>query len=133
MKITKQRLKEIIKEELNEVLQDAGGVWVIEADDERYLQSNRESWGPLWSRDQPEVIGAAVFGDETEAEQHLDAFGGEELIRARPRFFSDDDLEKMELPVEEPPSEEEEQEAYPAALKAMAIQRAREKRAWKDT
>jgi len=115
MKFTKQRLREIIKEELNEVLQDAGGVWVIEKirvpDDEKYLQPGH-SWGPLWDRDQPEVIGALVFGDGREAQDYLGSLLKKYPIKKHPRptFYSDDDLEKMELPAEEPPSEEEGEE-----------------------
>ena len=128
MKLTKQRLKEIILEEIskfNEVLQDAGGVWVIEkfrgADDERYLQPNH-SWGPLWDPDLPDVIGAAVFGDGREAADYLRSLLKKYPIKTHPRptFYSDDDLEKMELPAEEPASEEEEEEE-----RALRAQRSR--------
>jgi len=140
MKISKQQLTKIIKEEIskfNEVLQTAGGVWVIErtgvGSDERYLQP-RNRWGPLWDPEIPDVIDALVFGDEVEAEDYMRQNDiSADMYAPWPRFFSDDDLEKMELPAEEPPSEEEEREAYPAARKAMAIQRARKKRAWEDT
>ena len=103
MKIAKQRLKEIIKEELSkvtEVLQDAGGVWVIErtgvGSDERYLQ-RRNRWGPLWDPEHPDVIGALVFGDKTEAIAYLRQSDLSTDNRPYPSFYSDDDLEKMGL------------------------------------
>tara|TARA_Y100000310_G_scaffold141979_1_gene141401 strand:- start:321 stop:740 length:420 start_codon:yes stop_codon:yes gene_type:complete len=138
MKISKQRLIKIIKEEIsnfNEVLQDAGGVWVIErtgvGSDERYLQRGNQ-WGPLWDPEVPDVVGALVFGDKAEAVAYLRQSDISTDNRPYPSFYSDDDLEKMELSVEDLASEEEEREAYPDARKAMAIQRTRQKRAWED-
>ena len=135
MKISKHQLTKIIKEEISEVLQDAGGVWVIErtgvGSDERYLH-RRNRWGPLWDPEVPDVVGALVFGDKTEAVAYLRQSDISTDNRPYPSFYSDDDLEKMELSVEDLASEEEEREAYPAARKAIAIQRARQKRAWED-
>ena len=136
MKISKQQLTKIIKEELSEVLQDAGGVWVIErtgvGSDERYLH-RRNQWGPLWDPEVPDVVGALVFGDKAEAVAYLRQ--NQDISddnRPYPSFYSDDDLQKMELQAQELASDEEEREAYPAARKAIAIQRARQKRAWED-
>ena len=132
MKLTKRRLKEIIREEVsaarqrrdalvspdagglswrdddkksefNEVLQDAGGVWVIEktgvGGDERYLQRGNR-WGPLWDPEVPDVVGALVFGDKTEAVDYMRQSDISTDNRPYPSFYSDDDLEKMELQVE---------------------------------
>jgi len=104
MKITKQQLTKIIKEELSEVLQDAGGVWVIEktgvGGDERYLQRGNR-WGPLWDPEVPDVVGALVFGDKAEAANYLSKGQEQKTIttdnRPYPSFYSDDDMEKMEL------------------------------------
>ena len=120
-------------------MQDAGGVWVIEktgvGSDERYLQRGNR-WGPLWDPEVPDVVGALVFGDKAEAANYLSKGQEQKTIttdnRPYPSFYSDDDMEKMELSVEDLASEEEEREAYPAARKAMAIQRMRQKRAWED-
>ena len=112
MKLTKQKLKEIIKEELsklNEVLQDAGGVWVIErtgvSSDERYLHSDHE-WRSLWDSEIEDIIGALVFGDEDEAKLYLvnNAISTDSL--PYPSFYSDDELEKMEIQVPESEPEE---------------------------
>ena len=112
MKLTKQRLKEIIKEELsklNEVLQDAGGVWVIErtgvSSDERYLYRDHE-WRSLWDSEIEDIIGALVFGDEDEAKLYLvnNAISTDSL--PYPSFYSDDELEKMEIQVPESEPEE---------------------------
>jgi len=100
MKISKQQLAKIIKEELSEVLQDAGGVWVIErtgvGSDERYLQRGNR-WGPLWDPEVPDVIGALVFGDKAEAIAYLRQSDISTDNRPYPSFYSDDDLQKMEL------------------------------------
>ena len=104
MKIPEQRLRQIIKEEISEVLQTAGGVWVIEKTgvgaDERYLQRGNR-WGPLWSSDVPDVIGALVFGDKAEAANYLSKGQQQDTIttdnRPYPSFYSDQDLEMMEL------------------------------------
>ena len=105
MKISKQRLIKIIKEEIsnfNEVLQDAGGVWVIErtgvGSDERYLQRGNQ-WGPLWDPEVPDVVGALVFGDKTEAVDYMRQSDISTDNRPYPSFYSDDDMEKMELQV----------------------------------
>jgi hypothetical protein len=49
MKITKQRLKEIIKEELKNIMEVDRGAWVVERDgvsaDEKYL-THGFKWGP---------------------------------------------------------------------------------------
>jgi len=112
MKITKQRLKQIIKEELsklNEVLQTAGGVWVIErtgvGGDERYLYRDHE-WRSLWDPELEDVIGALVFGDKDEASLYLaqNAISTDSL--PYPSFYSDDELEKMEIQVPESEPEE---------------------------
>ena len=109
MKISKQRLIKIIKEEIsnfNEVLQDAGGVWVIErtgvGSDERYLQRYNR-WGPLWNTDIPDTIGALVFGDKAEAMAYLRRNDISTDNRPYPSFYSDDDVESMEMSAEEPP------------------------------
>jgi len=142
MKITKQRLKEIIREEvsqaqqrrdalvspdsgglswrdddedskLNETLPDAGGVWVIEKTgvgaDERYLQRGNQ-WGPLWDPDIPDTIGALVFGDEPEAASYLRQNDISTDNRPYPSFYSDDDLEAMEMQAEEPPPDPHDEE-----------------------
>jgi len=102
MKISKQQLAKIIKEELSEVLQDAGGVWVIErtgvGSDERYLQRGNQ-WGPLWDPEVPDVVGALVFGDKAEAANYLTQNDISTDNRPYPSFYSDDDMEKMELQV----------------------------------
>jgi len=109
MKISKQRLREIMKEELSkvsEVLQDAGGVWVIEktgvGSDERYLHPQNR-WGPLWDPEQPDIIGALVFGDKTETANYIRQNDLSTDNRPYPSFYSDDDLESMEMSAEEPP------------------------------
>ena len=104
MKISKQQLAKIIKEELSEVLQDAGGVWVIErtgvGSDERYLQRGNQ-WGPLWDPEVPDVVGALVFGDKAEAANYLSKGQQQDAIttdnRPYPSFYSDQDMEMMEL------------------------------------
>ena len=134
MKLTKRRLKEIIREEVsmarrrrdalvspdagglswraddkksefNEVLQDAGGVWVIETSglgsDESYLHPGNR-WGPLWDPEVPDVVGALVFGDKAEAANYLEDNAISTDNYPHPSFYSDDDLEAMEMQAEEP-------------------------------
>jgi len=127
MKLTKQKLKEIIKEELsklNEVLQDAGGVWVIErtgvSSDERYLHSDHE-WRSLWDSEIEDIIGALVFGDEDEAKLYLvnNAISTDSL--PYPSFYSDDELERMEI--QAPESEPEEPAMHLSAPTAASIEK----------
>ena len=126
-KLTKQKLKEIIKEELsklNEVLQDAGGVWVIErtgvSSDERYLHSDHE-WRSLWDSEIEDIIGALVFGDEDEAKLYLvnNAISTDSL--PYPSFYSDDELERMEI--QAPESEPEEPALHLGAPTAASIEK----------
>ena len=106
MKLTKQRLKEIIKEELakfNEHGADPGGVWVIEKTgvgaDERYLQPENQ-WGPLFDLDGDGSLDALVFGDKDEAARYMIENGVSGDNRPYPSFYSDDDLAKLEAQVE---------------------------------
>jgi hypothetical protein len=101
MKLTKQRLKEIIKEELsrlNELGEDPGGVWVVEKTgvpfDERYLQPNH-SWGPLFDLDGDGTLDALVYGDRDEAARYMVANGISTDNLPRPSFYSDDDLDNL--------------------------------------
>jgi hypothetical protein len=107
MKITRSQLRQIIKEEISEVLQTAGGVWVIEKTgvgaDERYLHP-RNRWGPLWNPEIPDVVGALVFGDKAEAMAYLRQNDISTDNRPYPSFYSDDDLDAMEMSAEEPPA-----------------------------
>lgn len=124
MKIPEQRLRQIIKEEISEVLQTAGGVWVIEKTgvgaDERYLQRYNR-WGPLWNTDIPDTVGALVFGDKAEALAYLRQNDISTDNRPYPSFYSDDDLEKMELQAEEPPPDPHDEETL--RLSAPSSQR----------
>jgi len=106
MKITKQRLKEIIKEEfskLNELGEDPGGVWVIEKTgvpyDERYLQPNH-SWGPLFDSDGDGSLDTLAFEDKDETARYMVANGVSTDNLPRPSFYSDDDLDKLRAQAE---------------------------------
>jgi len=127
VKLTKQKLREIIKEELsrlNEVLQDAGGVWVIEksglSSDESYLHPGNR-WGPLWDPEVPDVVGALVFGDKAEAANYLEDNAISTDNYPHPSFYSDDELEKMEI--QAPESEPEEPAMHLSAPTAASIEK----------